>query len=453
MRSELFGALFYRGRRSVDDDAWLQAMLDTEAGLARAAERASLAPPGSGAAVTSVASVSFFHNATIGATAAATGNPVPALVKALTELLPAEPAGAAQAVHLGATSQDIIDTAAMLIAHRVLAEIGTDLATAANACADLTQAHANTVMARRTLLQQAVPITFGLVTAGWLTAIDEARQQLHDVRAHRLAIQYGGAAGTLAALGDQGPRVAGYLAQELGLALPVLPWHTNRSRILDLAAALTATCAALGKLARDVTLLAQTEVHEVSEQTGGGSSTMPHKQNPVASVLVLANTQQAPNLYATLAAAAEQQLQRAAGNWHAEWLPLTALLNATTTATIWATDLLHGLQVDSARMRHNLDQTHGLLLAEQLTTQLAPYLGRLAAHAQVEKASQTASTTNTDLITALYEDTDSAAKLAKTPLSRDQLVTSLTPTSYLGATHHFIDQALAAHSRVDDALS
>jgi 3-carboxy-cis,cis-muconate cycloisomerase len=454
--SQLFGALFDRGRLRIDDDAWLQAMLDTEAGLARAAERAGLAPSGSGTAVTSVASVSFFDNGAIGAAAAATGNPVPALVKALTGLLPAESAAAAPAIHLGATSQDIIDTAAMLIARRVLAEILADLSAAASACAGLTREHAVTVMAGRTLLQQAVPITFGLVTAGWLTAIDEARQQLHYVRTHRLAIQYGGAAGTLATLGDDGPRVAGYLAEELGLALPVLPWHTNRSRILDLAAALTQTCAALGKVARDVTLLAQTEVQELAEggtPGTGGSSTMPHKQNPVASTLTLANARQAPNLYATLATAAEQELQRAAGSWHAEWLPLTALLNRTTAATAWATTLLQGLQVNPVKMRQNLDLTHGLLMAENLATQLAPLLGRLTAHDLIEQASRRATASSTDLVTALYEDNDSAAKLAETSVSRDQLAASLTPATYLGATQQFIDRALQAHQAVDSKLA
>jgi 3-carboxy-cis,cis-muconate cycloisomerase len=455
--SQLFGALFSRSAVTVDDAAWLQAMLDTEAGLARAAERAGLAPSGSGAAVTSAASVRFFDNGAIGAAAAATGNPVPALVRALIGVLPAEQADAGQAIHLGATSQDIIDTAAMLIARRVLDELLTDLAAAASACADLTREHATTVMAGRTLLQQAVPITFGLVTAGWLTAIDEARQQLHYVRTHRLAIQYGGAAGTMATLRDEGPRVAEYLAGELELALPVLPWHTNRSRILDLAAALTQTCTALGKLARDVTLLAQTEVQELAEGGApgtGGSSTMPHKQNPVASTLILGNTKQAPNLYATLAtAAAEQEHQRAAGSWHAEWLPLTALLNRTTTATTWATTLLQGLQINPVKMRQNLDLTHGLLMAENLATLLTPHLGRLKAHDLIEQASSRATGNNTDLVTALYEDNEASAKLAATPLSRDQLAASLTPTTYLGATQQFIDRALQAHESVDHQLA
>jgi 3-carboxy-cis,cis-muconate cycloisomerase len=439
----LFGPLFSRGAASIGDDAWLQAMLDAEAGLARALERAGLAPAGSGTAVTAAASASFFDHGKLGRAAAATGNPVPALVATLTGLVPAGHAGA---VHRGATSQDIIDTAAMLIAKRALATIMADLSIAASACAALTEAHATTVMAGRTLLQQAVPVTFGLVTAGWLTAIDEARQRLAQLSDHQLAIQYGGAAGTLAPLGDKGPRVAELLAEELGLANPLLPWHTNRLRIIDLAAALAATCAALGKIARDITLLAQTEVAEVHEQTGGGSSAMPHKQNPVAAIVILGHTKQAPGLLATLAAAAEQEHQRAAGAWHSEWQPLSHLLELTASAASWSADLLTNLQVDPARMRANLIASAGLPMAENVAALLTPALGRLEAHDLVARASGRAKAQGASLAEALYGDDQSAAKLAAAHLSRDQLEAALTPESYLGATPEFIARALAAHA-------
>jgi len=304
----LFSALFGRGDVDASDTAWLQAMLDTEAALARAAERAGFAPAGSGAAVTAKSKAEFFDNRTLGEEAAATGNPVPALVRELTRL-------SGSAVHQGATSQDIIDTAGMLIARRAIDVILADLSAAAQICA--AHAKSDAVMSGRTLLQQAVPVTFGLVAAGWLTAIDEARQNLHAVKTTRLAIQFGGAAGTLASLGDTGLQLAAFLAEELYLTLPVLPWHTNRLRIIEIAAATSGTCAALGKIARDITLLAQTEVAEVRAGTGG-SSTMPHKQNPVAAITVLGCTKQAPGLLCTLAAVAEQEHQRAAGAWHSE---------------------------------------------------------------------------------------------------------------------------------------
>jgi len=242
----LFGALFGRGAVDASDAAWLQAMLDTEAALARAVERAGLAPPGSGAAVTAIARADLIDNGTLGEAAAVTGNPVPALVRALTGRLPQSAAGAAATVHTGATSQDIMDTAAMLIARRALDVILADLSAAAASCAAHAAEHARTVMSGRTLLQQAVPVTFGLVAAGWLTAIDEARENLHQVRTARLAIQFGGSAGTLASLGEAGPRVAALFGDEIGLPVPVLPWHTNRQRIIELAAALAGACAALG---------------------------------------------------------------------------------------------------------------------------------------------------------------------------------------------------------------
>ncbi len=237
------------------------------------------------------------------------------------------PPYAADTVHQGATSQDIIDTAAMLLARSALDAIGADLAAAADCCAGLAaDANRDTPMIGRTLLQQAVPVTFGLVTAGWLTGLDEARETVARVRAQRLAVQFGGAAGTLASLGTDGPAVARLLAGELGLALPVLPWHTDRTRIVEVAAACAVVAAALAKIARDVTLLAQSEVAEVREGGGGsggerrgGSSAMPHKQNPVAAIASLGCTRRVPGLVATLAAAAEQEHQRAAGAWHAEW--------------------------------------------------------------------------------------------------------------------------------------
>ena len=449
MSDSLFGALFDRGAADTSDEAWLQAMLDTEAALARAAERAGLAPAGSGAAVTAVARVDLFQNANISTAAASTGNPVPALVKTLTGLLSDESAAyAADAIHFGATSQDIIDTAAMLIARQSIDATLADLSTAAASCARLTHTHADTVMAGRTLLQQAVPITFGLVTAGWLSAIDEARQRLHEVRATRLAIQYGGAAGTLAPLGGQGPHVAELLAEELALQAPTLPWHTNRLRIIDLAAALTSACAALGKIARDITLLAQTEVAEVSEATPGGSSTMPHKQNPVAAIVILGHTKQAPHLLATLASSAEQEHQRAAGAWHAEWQPFSDLLRLTSSAASWSADLLTGLRVDPVRMRQNLDATHGLTMAEHVTALLAPAIGRLEAHRLVARATVRATADDITLAEALVIDEETAAQLAACKISRDQLQATLAPTSYLGATQQFIARALAAHEGI-----
>jgi 3-carboxy-cis,cis-muconate cycloisomerase len=438
----LFGHLFGRGAAAVSDEAWLQAMLDVEAALARAAERAGLAAAGAGAAVTAAARAGQFDLAELGRQAAMTGNPVPALVRALTGKVPQH---CASAVHLGATSQDVIDTAMMLLARQVLDPLLADLSAAAGSAASLASRYRDTVMIGRTLLQQAVPVTFGLVAAGWLTGIDEARHQLARIRAQRLAIQFGGAAGTLAALGDAGPRLAALLADELGLPAPVLPWHTDRLRIVELAAALAGAAAVLGKIARDVTLLAQSEVAEVHEGgRRGGSSAMPNKHNPVAAVVILGCSRQVPGLLATLAASAEQEHQRAAGAWHAEWEPLADLLRLTGSAAAWAADLLAGLAVDPARMRANLDAAGGLPMAEHVAGLLAPALGRLQAHELVAQASAEAAATRRALSDVL-SSAPFSDRFAAAGIGSAEVLSALDPMSYLGSAGHFVEQALAAH--------
>jgi 3-carboxy-cis,cis-muconate cycloisomerase len=439
----LFAGLFDTGGTRTGDGAWLQAMLDTEAALARALERAGLAPDGTGAAITAAAVVRRFDLGELGREAAKTGNPVPALARALRALVPADAAGA---VHRGATSQDILDTAAMLLAKRGLQSTGADLAAAADAAATLAEAHTGTIMIGRTLLQQAVPVTFGLVAAGWLTSLDEARAGLAEVAAHRLAVQYGGAAGTLSALGSDGPRVAILLAEELGLAVPVLPWHTDRLRIVQLAAALAGAAAALGKIARDVTLLAQSEIAEVSEggEGRGGSSAMPQKRNPVGAVLILGCTRRVPGLLATLTASAEQEHQRAAGAWHAEWEPLGDLLRLTGSAASWGAGLLGGLQVDAGRMRANLDAAGGFPMAEPVAALLAPALGPGEAHELIAAASARAAAAGQPLGDALTSG-ETGEALVEAGISAQQIKAALDPAGYLGSAAAFTNAAVAAH--------
>jgi 3-carboxy-cis,cis-muconate cycloisomerase len=453
----LFGALFDHGQAAVDDEAWLRAMLMAEAGLARALEGAGLAPAGAGAAVTAAAATPDFDLAAIGAQAAAAGNPVPALVTALRNRVPDYAAGC---VHYGATSQDIIDTAAMLLVRDALGPTLASLDVAADGAAGLAAAHGRTVMAGRTLLQQAVPVTFGLLAAGWLTALDDAAGQLERIRAERLAVQLGGAAGTLSVLGAGGPQVVSGFAAELGLAAPVLPWHTDRLRILDVAAGLAACCAVAAKIGRDVTLLAQSEVAEVREGNGsppgqsgsaaggaprGGSSAMPHKRNPVAAVLALGCAKQAPMLLATLAAAAEQELQRAAGAWHAEWEPLTGLLRLTSSAAAWIAELVAGLEVDTGRMRSNLAAAHELPMAEAIAAALTPGLGRGVALEVVAEASRDAVSAGQDLTAILLGTPRFAAALDKAGVGPEQLATAADPMAGVGAAEQFVAAALAAH--------
>ena len=449
-RGGLFGGLFDRGGAPAGDGAWLQAMLDTEAALARALERAGLAADGAGAAVTAAAVAGRFDAAELGRQAVHTGNPVPPLVRALTA---AVPRWAASAVHHGATSQDILDTAAMLMARDSLDAVLADLGTAAVAAAGLAAAHRDTIMIGRTLLQQAVPVTFGLVAAGWLTAIDEARRGLARFRGERLAVQFGGAAGTLAVLGEAGPRVAALLAGQLGLARPALPWHTDRLRILELASALAGAAAVLGKIARDVTLLAQSEVAEVLEggNDRGGSSAMPHKRNPVAAIVLLGCTRQVPGLLATLAVAAEQEHQRAAGGWHAEWEPLADLLRLTGSAASWGAELLSGLRVDADRMQANLDAAGGFPLAERVAALLAPALGPVAAHDLIAVASAEAAAGGQPLGAALKSGA-AARSLAAAGITPGQIDAALDPVGYLGAAAAFTEAALAAHREHEPQL-
>ena len=438
----LFAGVLARGpvREAVSDRAWLQALLDVEAALARAQARCGLIPAADAEAIARACDAGRFDPAALGREAAAAGNPVVPLVRALTAAVPGP---ASRQVHRGATSQDILDTAAMLVARRALGPLLGDLEAAADAAAGLAAAHRGTLVAGRTLLQQALPVTFGLKAAGWLAGLDEAAARLHHVRRDRLAVQLGGAAGTLASLGPQGTAVLTAFAEELGLAEPVLPWHTVRTRPAELAGALGEAAGVVGKVARDVTLLAQTEVAEVREggPVGrGGSSTLPHKRNPVAAVAAAACAQQAPGLVATLLAVMAQEHERAAGGWHAEWRPLTDLLTTVGSAAAWLRDCLERLEVDPERMRANLELTGGLLLAERVTTALAPHLGRLRAHDLVARAAAEAAATGKPLAAVLGALPEVRGHL--TPQALEEL---LDPAGYLGSAGAFVDRALAAH--------
>ncbi|TMK97376.1 MAG: 3-carboxy-cis,cis-muconate cycloisomerase [Actinobacteria bacterium] len=307
--SELFGGLYARGdvAAAVSDQAWVQAMLDVEAGLGGEPRRAE-----------------DIDIARLGRDAADHASPVVPLAKLFSE------------THRGATSQDILDTAMMLVAKRALEPLARDAAAAADAAAALADAHRDTPIMGRTLLQDALPTSFGLKAAGWMAGIDEA---LHAVRAVPLAVQMGGP------VGHRDPAVAAQVAELLGLQAPPLAWHTNRVRPAALASALGLLAGALSKPARDVTLLA--DVRE-GVPGRGESSAMAHKRNPVAAVSVLACTKRVPGLVSTMLACMEQELERAAGAWQAEWGTMTDLLRLTGSAAAWARDMLEHLEVDSA---------------------------------------------------------------------------------------------------------
>lgn len=356
----LFEGTLARGavRERLTDAAWLAALIEVEAALARSAAAAGVISADDAAGVVDVCQRLVVPIAELSAEAAASGNPVVPLV---VRLRAAAGPDLAASVHIGATSQDILDSASMVLASRALDVLLADLRGAAGAAARLARTHRDTPMAGRTLLQQAVPITFGLKAAGWLVALDEATDRLATVRTTRLAVQFGGAAGTRAGLAGAGPEIARHLADHLGLADPVLPWHTDRTRVAELAGALGTAAGVVGKVARDLTLLAQNEVAEVAEGTPGGSSIMAHKRNPVAAVSAYASAAQAPGLVATLLTAMAQEHERAAGAWHAEWRPLRELLVATGSAVSWLRDGLTDLVVRPEAMRANLGELIGVL--------------------------------------------------------------------------------------------
>jgi 3-carboxy-cis,cis-muconate cycloisomerase len=441
---ELFAGLFVpqEVRQATGGRAWLQAMLDFESGLAAAEARAGLVPAEAARAIAEAARADRFDPEALAAEARSFGNPAAPLVRALREAVGEE--GAAH-VHRGATSQDVLDTAAMLVARRALQPIGAQLRAVAAACARLAEEHRATPMAGRTLLQQAVPITFGLKAAGWLAGVDRARARLGAVP---LAAQLGGAAGTLAALGGDGPRVAELLAEELGLPEPALPWHTERGRVGELGAALALCAGALEKVALDVELLAQSEVGEVAESSAGargGSSTMPHKRNPVGSALAIACARRVRGATSVLIGGLAQEHERAAGAWQAEWEPLSEALALTGGAAFALREALEGLEVRPDRMRDNMAAAGGLALAEAVATALAGSVGGPRAKQLVEAASARAAEAGTPLRDQLLADDE-----IRSVLSAEEVDRALDPAAYLGSAELFVERALAAHREFEE---
>jgi 3-carboxy-cis,cis-muconate cycloisomerase len=436
----LFDGVLARGpvRLAVGDHARLSAMLDVEAALARAQARVGIIPAAAADAIVAACRPGDIDIGALGRRAADTGNPVVALVEVLSARLDRS---ATQHLHYGATSQDILDTSLMLVTRQALDLLLVDLEAAADAAAQIAVGHRATLIAARTLLQQALPTTFGAKAAGWLAGLDAAAARLYEVRRSRLAVQLGGAAGTLAALGQDGPRVLAVFAAELELAEPVAPWHAERTRIADVAGALGTASVAIAKPALDVILLAQTEIGEVREGTPvrGRSSSLPQKRNPVAAVAARACAAQAPGLVATLLAAGVGEHERAAGPWHAEWRPMAELLRSVGSAAAWLRDCLEHLVVDPVRMRTNLERSGGLILAERVAGALAPGLGRAKASWVVAAAAAAAIDSGQPLGDVLARDPAVAAHLDRGAIDR-----LLDMGDYLGSAGAFVDRALAA---------
>jgi 3-carboxy-cis,cis-muconate cycloisomerase len=418
------------------DASLVQRMLDVETALARAEARAGVIPQPAADAIVAACQVDRIDVAALFREAESTGTPAIPLVRMLTNLVDST---ARRYVHWGATSQDIVDTATVLQMRDGLDVLANRLMDIAATCAALAERYRRAPMAGRTLMQHAVPITFGLKAARWLAQTTRLVRRLRHVKGTALAVQFGGAAGTLAALGEHGVRVMETLAGELALATPDLPWHTERDRIADVASALGIVASAMGKVGTDLALLAQTEVGEaVVGSTGGGSSTMPHKHNPVEAAAAIASARLAIGLVPVVLSAGIQEHERAVGGWQTEAHAVADLFSFTGAAVAWVSRALQGLQVDADRMRRNLDLTGGLIMAEALTMALAPALGRTEAYRIVQRLSDRSTQTKIHLRELAASD-----EQVRTVLRPEMIAQVFDVASYVGNSNALIDRALA----------
>jgi 3-carboxy-cis,cis-muconate cycloisomerase len=364
-------------------------MLDFESALARAEATAGIIPKSAAKVITRAAKAEGFDTAALVCDTLRAGTFGIPIAKALTERVRALDSETARFVHWGATSQDVSDTALVLLLKQARAILAADLVRLERALHKLAEEHRNTVMLGRTLLQLATPVTFGLKAAGWLAAIGRSRKRLEDAFSESLILQFGGASGTLASLGDKGIAIACELASELGLVLPEAPWHTHRDRLAGLICASGVLTGSLGKMARDISLLMQYEVSEAAEPGGqgrGGSSTMPHKRNPIGCAVTLAAAYRVPGEVANFLSAMVQEHERAVGGWQAEWPIVSSVVQSTGVAAASMAEVAEGLSVDAERMLRNINATNGAVFAERVMMWLGPRLGRDKAHKLLEEA-------------------------------------------------------------------
>ncbi len=417
------------------DSSVLQAMLDFEVALARAEARVGIMPKSAADRITASAHASEFDMDALSRGMFRAGTPGIPLVKALTEKVKARDPEAAEWVHWGATSQDVADTALVLLLKRSRTILAGDLKRLEKALATLSERYKATVMLGRTLMQAAPPVTFGLKVAAWLGAVNRSRKRLESGFEDALVLQFGGASGTLASLGDKGTVVARALAEELGLRCPEAPWHAHRDRLANLACCCGVLTGALGKMARDISLLMQNEVGEAAEPGGdgrGGSSTMPHKRNPIACALTLAAAERVPGLVASFLSAMVQEHERAVGGWQSEWPTMASIVQSTGTAASSMAEVAEGLSVDPARMRQDIDNTRGLIFAERAMMLLAAELGRDVAGKLLQDAIQKSIAQKKDLVALLAEVLEVSSHLNRSVF--DQLT---VPEQYLGSAEAF----------------
>ncbi len=440
----LLDALF--GSSAMDevfsDEARLQRMLDFEAALAKAEAACGVIPATAAQTIASKCKGNLVDAVALANATALALNPAIPLVKQLTALVAKDDAEAARFVHWGATSQDVNDTGLVLQIRQAFDLLEADLESLRDSLIQLAQKYRSTPIAGHTLMQHALPTTFGVKVAGWLDAMNRHRERLAQTRKRVLVLQFGGAVGTLAALKGKGLPVAQALATELQLELPVAPWHAQHDRVAEVAVTLGLCVGTLGKIARDISLHMQTEIAEVFEPTGegrGGSSTMPQKRNPVTAGVVLSAATRVPGLVSTMLSAMVQEDERGLGNWHAEWETLPQIFRLTGGALHQMATIVPRLKIDAERMRRNLDATHGLIYAEGVAMALGNHMGKSAAHTLVESASRQARESGKHLREVLAQTKTVTEHLTSADL--DQL---FAPENYLGAAKEFADRVIAA---------
>ncbi len=421
--------------------ATLQGMLDFEAALARAQEQCGVIPQSAVSPIEAACRAEYLDASALAQAAASAGNLAIPLVKQLTAVVKAQDEQAARYVHWGATSQDVIDTGMVVQLRGALVQAERLLVKLMQALALQVQTHADSVMPGRTWLQHALPTTYGLKLAGTLDALLRWHERLRELMPRLLVLQFGGATGTLASLKESGPQVSQALAQQLKLGLADTPWHTQRDRLLEVAGWFAGLSTTLGKFAGDFALQMQTEVAEVAEPTAegkGGSSTMPHKRNPVTCAAILSTVTRIPGLMAMLYTAQLQQHERALGGWQAEWQTLPELATLTGGVLHNSLVLVEGMQVFTDRMRQNLDITHGLIMAEAVTLALAEHIGKAAAHHRIEQLCHRALDGGEPLQTLLEQD-----EQVSQYLGNQQIAQLLDPSTATGSASHFLHQVLA----------
>jgi 3-carboxy-cis,cis-muconate cycloisomerase len=427
------------------DGCVLQAMLDFEVALARAEARAGVIPQTAADAIASAARPDAFNTANLAHDTFRAGTPGIPLAKALTEVVCSKDASAAGFVHWGATSQDVADTALVLLLKRAQPILADDLTRCERSLERLSEQYKETMMLGRTLLQAGPPVTFGLKAAGWLGAIRRGAERLDAAFDNALVLQFGGATGTLASLGENGPAVARALADELGLQLPEAPWHTQRDRLASLMCSCGVLTGSLGKMARDIALLMQKEVAEAAEPGGegrGGSSSMPHKQNPIACSLALAAAHRVPGLVASFLSTMVQEHERGVGGWQAEWPIVSQIVQATGVAAASIAEVAEGVSLSPERMRANIEATSGTIFAERAATLLAAKLGRDRAQELVKDAVRKSSKEHRHLTEVLTEMPEVASHMDSETLRELDV-----PEKYLGSTDGFRRALLVGRKR------